>query len=111
MSVRGLMLWLTQRLIRTMSAQAVGDITTSRASVGFVAHSRLFSVQNSIQPIGAREALPSEMNIGRSLAAAGAASAASRAVAAHAVPTTFLKFLCIPAAPSQSVGPLFSQSF
>src|SRR3984893_8954248 len=66
MSVIGLTLVLTQRLIRTRSFQAWPDSTTSRGADGFVLHSGSYSTQNSTQPIGARVASPTEMNSGRS---------------------------------------------
>src|SRR5262245_37151201 len=111
MSVMGLILLLTQLLMRVRSAQAVRDRTTSRASVGLVVHSRRFSAQNSIHPIGAREVEPIDTNNGRSLdAAAVPASAPSMIAAANAAPAILFLFRCIPVAPSLSVGPLFSQS-
>src|ERR1700692_1492248 len=68
MSVIGLTLVLTQRLIRTRSFQAWPDSTTSRGADGFVLHSGSYSTQNSTQPIGARVASPTAMNSGRSCA-------------------------------------------
>src|ERR1700726_4947691 len=68
MSVIGLTLVLTQRLIRTRSFQAWPESTTSRGADGFVLHSGSYSTQNSTQPIGARVASPTEMNSGRSSA-------------------------------------------
>src|ERR1700722_12333638 len=68
MSVIGLTLVLTQRLIRTRSFQAWPDSTTSRGAEGLVLHSGSYSTQNSTQPIGARVVSPTEMNSGRSSA-------------------------------------------
>src|SRR5271157_761407 len=68
MSVIGLTLVLTQRLIRTRSFQAWPDSTTSRGADGLVLHSGSYSTQNSTQPIGARLASPTEMNSARSCA-------------------------------------------
>src|SRR4029077_16892225 len=68
MSVIGLILVLTQRLIRTRSFQAWPDSTTSRGVDGFVLHSGSYSMQNSTQPIGARVVSPTEMYSGRSCA-------------------------------------------
>src|SRR5262245_27412468 len=68
MSVIGLMLVLTQRLIRLSSFQAWPDSTTSRGVDGLVLHSGSYSMQNSTQPIGARVISPTETNSGRSCA-------------------------------------------
>src|SRR5271157_3314352 len=68
MSVIGLTLVLTQRLIRTKSFQAWPDSTTSRAIEGLVLHSGSYSTQNSTQPIGARVASPTAANSTRSSA-------------------------------------------
>src|SRR5579863_1388779 len=66
MSVIGLTVVLTQRLIRTRSFQAWLDSTTSRGADGLVLHSGSYSTQNSVQPIGARVTSPTETNSGRS---------------------------------------------
>src|SRR4249919_1940470 len=49
-----------------MSSQALDVRTTSRGSDGLVAHSGLYSMQKSTQPIGARVGSPTVMKIGRS---------------------------------------------
>src|SRR5580658_4818505 len=87
MSVIGLTVVLTQRLIRTRSFQAWPDSTTSRGADGLVLHSGSYSTQNSAQPIGARVASPTEMNNGRSWAvlALGEANIASTTKLANAV--------------------------
>src|SRR5579864_6306626 len=85
MSVIGLTLVLTQRLIRTRSFQAWLDSTTSRGVDGLVLHSGSYSTQNSTQPIGARVASPTAMNSGRSCAEpvfAAAISVAATKIAA-----------------------------
>src|SRR5580693_6264061 len=69
MSVIGLTVVLTQRLIRTRSFQAWLDSTTSRGADGLVLHSGSYSTQNSVQPIGARVTSPTETNSGRSCVA------------------------------------------
>src|SRR6516162_7521087 len=68
MSVIGLTWLLTHRLIFIRSFHAWFDSTTSRGVDGLVLHSGSYSMQNSIQPIGARVASPTEMNSGRSSA-------------------------------------------
>src|SRR3954454_21268440 len=69
--------------MRVRSFQAFVVSTTSRASKALVSHSGAYSEQNSVQPIGARAVLPTEMNSTRSFAAlaAGTASAPASAVA------------------------------
>src|SRR5215475_8367017 len=49
-----------------MSLQALEVRTTSRGSDGVVAHSDLFSMQKSTQPIGARVTSPTVTKTGRS---------------------------------------------
>src|ERR1700685_2896631 len=66
MSVIGLRVVLTQRLIRTKSFQAGPDSTTSRGADGLVLHSGSYSTQNSTQPIGGRVDSPTAMYSGRS---------------------------------------------
>src|ERR1700685_1129818 len=85
MSVIGLTVVLTQRLIRTRSFQAWPDSTTSRGADGFVLHSGSYSTQTSTQPIGARVASPTEMNSGRS--SAGVVFAVAIRVAATKIAT------------------------
>src|SRR5580704_14700811 len=66
MSVIGLTLVLTQRLILIRSFHAWPDSTTSRAVDGLVLHSGSYSTQNSTQPIGGRVVSPTAMYSGRS---------------------------------------------
>jgi hypothetical protein len=65
-SVIGLIASLTQALTFTMSIQALVVRTTSRGSDGVVAHSDVYSMQKSIQPIGGRVASPTVTKTGRS---------------------------------------------
>src|ERR1700690_2201739 len=60
------MVVLTQSLTLTMSDQALLVSTTSRGVEGLVAHSPLYSTQNSTQPIGGRVGSPTAMNMARS---------------------------------------------
>src|SRR5580658_9974733 len=64
MSVIGLTLVLTQRLILIRSFHAWFDSTTSRAVDGLVLHSGSYSTQNSTQPIGGRVVSPTAMYSG-----------------------------------------------
>src|SRR5580700_44842 len=66
MSVIGLTLVLTHRLIRCRSFHAWPDSTTSRGVDGLVLHSGSYSTQNSTQPIGGRVDSPTAMYSGRS---------------------------------------------
>jgi hypothetical protein len=61
-SVIGLMLSLTQVLMRTRSLQALLVSTMSRGRVGVTLHSSGRSAQNSTQPIGGRVAAPAVTN-------------------------------------------------
>src|SRR5690242_20890301 len=61
MSVIGLILVLTARLMRLSSLQAVVVKTTSRGAEGPVSHSGAYSTQNSAQPIGALVTGPTPM--------------------------------------------------
>jgi hypothetical protein len=61
MSVIGLIAWFAQALTLTMSAQALGESTTSRGADGLVEHSGLYSTQNSTHPIGGRVGSPTAM--------------------------------------------------
>src|SRR5580692_5214953 len=80
MSVIGLTVVLTQRLIRTRSFQAWPDSTTSRAADGVVLHSGSYSTQNSTQPIGARVTSPIVIYCGRSAALPPMGAANSKSV-------------------------------
>src|SRR4029079_19251329 len=66
-------------LTRTRSVHAFGVSTTSRGCDAFVAHSDLYSVQNSTHPIGARVTSPTVTNnAGSACAAATPESAAQQ---------------------------------
>ena len=63
------MLSLTHVLTRDQVVPGLGVSTTSRGVDGLVSHSRLYSTQNSTQPIGARAAR-ADGDVERPLAAA-----------------------------------------
>src|SRR5262249_34768350 len=66
--------------------QAWAVNTTSRPGMAGVSHSGEYCAQNSCQPTGARAAVPTDMNSGRSLVAWTGATASAAASAAPARP-------------------------
>src|SRR6202521_1758868 len=106
------MLVLTQALTRTRSFQDLPESTTLRGS-GFVpSQSCAFSVQNSIQPIGARAFSPTAANSGRSVASSApdvVTITTATEVARPNLNSALVEISMV--APPVLLGPRFSQSF
>src|SRR5262249_26823889 len=100
------MVSLTHLLIWTMSFQAFGVSTTSRASSALVSHSPGYSEQNSSQPIGARATGPTDTNNGRSPAVSADASAAPKTRAPDKT-----RAPCTPRDPNLGPPPFFGGPF
>src|ERR1700721_1422020 len=106
------MLVLTQVLTRARSFHALPESTRLRGN-GFVpSHSCAFSVQNSIQPIGARAVSPMAANSGRSVASSApdvVTITTATEVARPNLSSALVEINIV--APPVLLGPRFAQSF
>src|SRR5580700_7767346 len=106
------MLALTQVLTRTRSFQVLPESTTLRGNGLVPSHSCAFSVQNSIQPIGARVVSLTAANSGRSVASSAPEVATITTATEVARPNLNSAFVVTRMmTPPVREGPDFPQSF